>query len=54
MNRKQELYLINLGLEVVLDRLIKPKKSSKRGWTKEQKAKFKKTMEKKWKDKKKS
>lgn len=59
-NRKQELALIELGLETLLDRCLKlttktrNKKSSskKRKWSAEQRAKFSKTMQKHWKNRK--
>lgn len=56
MNRKHELFLINLGLQTLLDSMIPAKKSAKkvkakkttRKWTKEQHEKYAATMEKKW------
>lgn len=55
MTRQQELILIKIGLETVLNGLIKkekPKVISKK-WTIEQRKKFKATMAKKWKERKK-
>lgn len=57
LTRKQELYLIDLGLETLLSKLVVPRKSTvipwnkgKKGlkWSKERHAKYAKTMEKKW------
>lgn len=54
MNRKHELYLINLGLETLLDRVshkrIVAKKNGKRKgkWTKKQHKKFAETMSRKF------
>ena len=53
MNRKQELYLIQLGLETLLDRVTKPKKVEKKKfrkakWTPAQHKKYAETMAKKW------
>jgi hypothetical protein len=56
MNRKHELFLINLGLETLLDRsvpqkkvVVKEKKVNKRKWSKERHKKFAETMAKKFK-----
>lgn len=58
MTRKQELYLIDLGLKSLLDSVIpapkpksKPRKiveKKKRGWSKKQRAKFLATMKRKF------
>lgn len=54
MNRKHELFLIDLGLQTLLNQMVgKPKKKSKvkpktRKWTKEQHEKYAATMKKKW------
>lgn len=57
MNRKHELFLIDLGLQTLLDRMVtKPKvkkvvkknKGGRKKWTKEQHEKYAATMEKKW------
>ena len=54
MNRKQELYLIQLGLETLLNKVIAPpkpkkeKKFRKAKWTKAQHKKYAETMAKKW------
>jgi hypothetical protein len=58
MNRKHELFLINLGLETLLERVSsKPKvtvvKNRKAKWSKAQHKKYAETMAKKWGDKKK-
>jgi len=58
MNRKHELFLINLGLETLLERMstkvkpkvqVKPKKKFREAkWTKAQHKKYAETMAKKW------
>ena len=54
MNRKHELYLINLGLETLLERVstkhtIAKKNGKKKGkWTKKQHKKFAETMSRKF------
>lgn len=53
MTRKHELFLINLGLETLLERMTikkekKAKKSKGKGWSKKQHEKYAATMEKKW------
>lgn len=53
MNRKHELFLINLGLETLLERVSSKPKMSKNGkkkgqWTKEQHRKFAATMSRKF------
>lgn len=60
MTRKQELYLIKIGLETVLDKLIqesqpkpKPQTKKQRKWSKEQHRKFADSMKKVWATKKK-
>ena len=56
LNRKTELYLIDLGLQKVLSNLVAPtvkkvKKPKGRKWTPAQHAKFLKSMKKTWKKK---
>jgi len=62
LNRKQELYLIDLGLVALLDKAIsnghaavemkeKHVKPKKQKWSEEQRRKFKATMKKVWKAK---
>ena len=59
LSRKQELYLIDLGLQKLLDSLIvpsngkKPEKSEpkKRGWSPTQRKRFAATMKRVWKKK---
>ncbi len=55
MNRKHELFLIKLGLETLLDRMVKPSKPEpkvkSRKWTVAQRRKFKATMLKKFEQK---
>lgn len=58
LTRKQELALIDMGLKQLLNNLVKEPKKDKvvekpkgRKWTKEQRAKFAKTMSKVWKNK---
>lgn len=48
--RKHELYLIELGLQSLLDTLVKPKSIKKSGkkWTNAQRKKFKATMQRKF------
>ena len=55
MERKHELFLIQLGLKTLLEQMVPAKpskgktvKTSKRKWTKEQHEKYAATMEKKW------
>jgi hypothetical protein len=54
MNRKHELFLINLGLETLLERVtVKPKptvekKPKKAKWSKARHKKYAETMAKKW------
>lgn len=56
MNRKHELFLIDLGLQTLLNQMVgKPSKKAKkekkpktRKWTKEQHEKYAATMKKKW------
>lgn len=53
LNRKTELYLINLGLIQVLNNLVKPvvrakKKKNGHKWTPQQRAKFVKSVKKTW------
>ena len=56
MNRKHELFLINLGLESLLSQMVDNKHNkkkvvrgkAKKKWTKAQHAKYAETMEKKW------
>ena len=56
MTRTQEKFLINLGLETLLERMIpvnprkkKVTKKPKSGWSDERRAKFQQTMHKKYK-----
>lgn len=55
MERKHELFLIQLGLKTLLEQMVpaktrkkSEKKSSKRKWTKAQHEKYAATMQKKW------
>jgi hypothetical protein len=56
-NRKQELYLIDLGLAALLDKALQnghapaPEKKQKQKWSEAQRRKFKATMKKVWKAK---
>lgn len=62
MNRKHELFLIDLGLQTLLNQMVgKPSKKEKkerkpktRKWTKAQHEKYAETMKKKWEQKRKS
>lgn len=53
LTRKQELYLIDLGLSTLIDRSIpvtkaKPIVEKKSSWSAERRKKFSETMKKKW------
>jgi len=47
-SRKQEQFLVELGIKTLLESLIKEKKPKGRKWTPEQRKKFKSSMAKKW------